>query len=171
MSSFITQNLLYLALPSPVPDKDSKPKFFFHSFCQSLFDQFIHTTSQVLIQRCHPLLEVDPVLFLPATRAERSCLVCWRLGWLPGVPVECSCGHDHTSHCHLCECPCIPESLWDDLPVCPAGVHPIDACLNLLPRLSPTQTISFQKLLPLVLSGLPLVSSLLFLIEDWCCVS
>ncbi|KAI7861265.1 hypothetical protein BDF14DRAFT_1872233 [Spinellus fusiger] len=171
MSSFITQNLLYIALSSPVPDKDSKLKSFLHSFYQSLFDQFIHTTSQVLIQRCCPLLEVDPVLFLPATRAERSRLVCWCLGWLPGVPVECSCGCDHTSCCHLCECPCISESLWDDLPVCPAGVHPIDACLNLLPRLSPTQTISFQKLLPLVLSGLPLVSSLLFLIEDWCCVS
>ncbi|KAI7863121.1 hypothetical protein BDF14DRAFT_1846892, partial [Spinellus fusiger] len=114
----------------------------------SLFDQFIQTTSQVLIQQCCPLLEVDPVLFLPATRAERSCLVCWYLGWLPGVPVECSCGHDHTFCCHLCEYLCIPESLWDDLPVCPAG-----------------------KLLPLVLSGLPLVSSLLFWIEDWCCVS
>ncbi|KAG0930870.1 hypothetical protein G6F57_011489 [Rhizopus arrhizus] len=47
-------------------------------------------TNSVLISACRPTLSVDPILWLPMSPAERSRLVRWRLGWLPGgVPKPC----------------------------------------------------------------------------------
>ncbi|OAD65301.1 hypothetical protein PHYBLDRAFT_176220 [Phycomyces blakesleeanus NRRL 1555(-)] len=68
------------------------------------------------ITTCHPLLEVDPILFLPATRTERGRLVHWRMGWLPGKPKEYACGSDHTSRRHLQSYITIPSQLFSQLP-------------------------------------------------------
>ncbi|KAI8638054.1 hypothetical protein BD408DRAFT_324075, partial [Parasitella parasitica] len=35
------------------------------------------------ISTCRPTLAVDPVLWLPMARMERSQVVRWRLGWFP----------------------------------------------------------------------------------------
>ncbi|KAG1272035.1 hypothetical protein G6F66_013425 [Rhizopus arrhizus] len=45
------------------------------------------SASIVLLRACRPALVVDPILYVPATRAERSLLVRWRLGWLPAFLV------------------------------------------------------------------------------------
>lgn len=46
--------------------------------------------NSVLLSACRPTLGIDPVLWLPMSSAERSRVVRWRLGWLPGgVPKAC----------------------------------------------------------------------------------
>ncbi|KAG1390575.1 hypothetical protein G6F58_012950 [Rhizopus delemar] len=89
--------------------------------------------SIVLLRACRPALVVDPILYVPATRAERSLLVHWRLGWLPGKPEDCPCGRDRRSRRHFLECDLIPSFLWSDLPRCPPGSYPIDFALSSLP--------------------------------------
>ncbi|KAG1037103.1 hypothetical protein G6F43_012929 [Rhizopus delemar] len=85
------------------------------------------------LRACRPALVVDPILYVPATYAERSLLVRWRLGWLPGKPEDCPCGRDRRSRRHFLECDLIPSFLWSDLPRCPEGSYPIDYALSSLP--------------------------------------
>jgi hypothetical protein len=106
---------------------------------QELFDAHLTSTDQVLIRACRPVLKVDPIMYLPASRADRSRLIRWRMGWLPGKPKPCPCSlGDHTSRRHLLECPNIPADLWLSLPVPPGSVHRLDYVLSQLP-LSPKQ--------------------------------
>jgi hypothetical protein len=56
------------------------------NYRQDLFDQFLVTTDRKLIKACRPKLRIDPVLYLPASRPDRSRLARWRMGWLPGKP-------------------------------------------------------------------------------------
>ncbi|KAG1611068.1 hypothetical protein G6F45_013162 [Rhizopus arrhizus] len=81
------------------------------------------------------LRKVDPILYLPASRADRSRLIRWRMGWIPGKPDPCSCGLGDTSRSHLMVCTLVPSALWCCLPVPPPGYvgHHIDYVLNLLP--------------------------------------
>ncbi|KAF7721706.1 hypothetical protein EC973_004295, partial [Apophysomyces ossiformis] len=127
----LRQNPLFVSLPSPRP---SSLKPYFSQIRQKQFDRFLATTSQVLIKACRPVLGIDPILTVPATRTERSRLLRWRIGWLPGRPKECACLMDHTSRRHLRFCRAIPPTLWDSLPIPSVpGTHPIDAALNALP--------------------------------------
>ncbi|KAG1016323.1 hypothetical protein G6F26_012620 [Rhizopus arrhizus] len=99
----------------------------------SLLSRLLHP--QVLIRACRPVLRVDPILYLPASRADRSRLIRWRMGWIPGKPAPCSCGLGDTSRSHLMVCTLVPSALWCCLPVPPTGYvgHHIDYVLNLLP--------------------------------------
>ncbi|KAI8967054.1 hypothetical protein BDF20DRAFT_983177 [Mycotypha africana] len=46
--------------------------------------------NSVLLSSCRPFHGVDPTLWLPMTPVERSRVIRWRLGWLPGgVPKPC----------------------------------------------------------------------------------
>ncbi|EIE83762.1 hypothetical protein G6F46_008373 [Rhizopus delemar] len=40
--------------------------------------------ASVLLMHCHPIISLDPVLWLPMSKSERSRCIRWRLGWLPG---------------------------------------------------------------------------------------
>ncbi|OAD65475.1 hypothetical protein PHYBLDRAFT_176070 [Phycomyces blakesleeanus NRRL 1555(-)] len=92
-------------------------KHHFETFQQFKTDQLRLSSNQVLFLACRPLLEVNPILFLPATKVERSRLVRWRMGWLPGTPKDCSCGTDHTSRRHLAVCSLVPAHLLACLPI------------------------------------------------------
>ncbi|OAD78125.1 hypothetical protein PHYBLDRAFT_164998 [Phycomyces blakesleeanus NRRL 1555(-)] len=106
----------------------------FESFRQNLFNQFRLSTTQVLIHTCCPVLEVDPILFLPATRTERSLLIRWCMSWLPGKPKECACSSDHTSRRHLQFCTSIPPQLIAKLPIPPTFEdNIIDFAISALP--------------------------------------
>ncbi|OAD79344.1 hypothetical protein PHYBLDRAFT_162418 [Phycomyces blakesleeanus NRRL 1555(-)] len=97
-------------------------------------DQLQLSSNQVLFLVCRPLLEVDPILFLPATRVERSCLVCWRMGWLPGTSKNCPCGTDHTSRHHLAVCSLVPAHSLACLPIpSDQNCNPIDVAITALP--------------------------------------
>ncbi|CAO3703466.1 unnamed protein product [Rhizopus stolonifer] len=129
----LEKNPLSLALPSPSPSSDTKLKTFFRQYRERQIISLVTSTTQVLLSACRPALVVDPILYVPATRAERSLLVRWRLGWLPGKPEDCPCGRDRRSRRHFLECDLIPSFLWSDFPRCPPGSYPIDFALSSLP--------------------------------------
>ncbi|KAG0928768.1 hypothetical protein G6F26_012287 [Rhizopus arrhizus] len=129
----LQKNPLFLALPSPPPSSDARLKTFFREYRERQVISLVTSTTQVLLRACRPALVVDPILYVPATRAERSLLVRWRLGWLPGKPEDCPCGRDRRSRRHFLECDLIPSFLWSDLPRCPPGSYPIDFALSSLP--------------------------------------
>ncbi|KAI9478897.1 MAG: hypothetical protein EXX96DRAFT_539950 [Benjaminiella poitrasii] len=43
-----------------------------------------HSHCSSLLSSCHPNIGTDPILWLSMTKSEKSCVLCWRLGWLPG---------------------------------------------------------------------------------------
>ena len=89
----------------------------------------------VLIKACRTTLGIDPIFFLPMSSRERSRLLRWRMGWLPGKPIQCTnCNNNRTSRHHLIECLDIAYQL--DLPP-DARPNPIDHLLNKLPRKPP----------------------------------
>ncbi|OAD75520.1 hypothetical protein PHYBLDRAFT_143773 [Phycomyces blakesleeanus NRRL 1555(-)] len=112
----------------------SAVKNHFESIREAGFAIFLQSNTQVLIQACRPVLGVDPILFLPASRVERGRLIRWRMGWLPGKPKECPCGSDHTSHRHLLDCPLVPMALFEQLPQPDQDqIHRIDFAITSLP--------------------------------------
>ena len=89
----------------------------------------------VLIAACRPDLGIDPILFLPMSARERSRLLRWRMGWLPGKPIPCThCHSDRTSRHHLLACLSVADELDVDMDCEP---NPIDYLLNQLPRHRP----------------------------------
>ncbi|KAI8966914.1 hypothetical protein BDF20DRAFT_903547 [Mycotypha africana] len=75
-------------------------------------------------------------MYLPASRSDRSRLVRWRMGWIPGKPKSCPCGLDHTSRRHLTtDCPKISFDTWLNLPLAPmeTNLTRVDHALNDLP--------------------------------------
>ncbi|KAG0820575.1 hypothetical protein G6F19_012390 [Rhizopus arrhizus] len=105
----LDKNPLFLALPSPPPSSDARLKTFFRQYRERQVISLVTSTTQVLLRACRPALVVDPILYVPASRAERSLLVRWRLGWLPGKPEDCPCGRDRRSRRHFLECDLIPS--------------------------------------------------------------
>ncbi|OAD78079.1 hypothetical protein PHYBLDRAFT_141942 [Phycomyces blakesleeanus NRRL 1555(-)] len=139
-SSLVTlcHNTLLQSIPIDLNVHSSKAlKRHFETFQQFKTDELRLSSNQVLFLACRPLLEVDPILFLPATRVERSRLVCWRMGWLPGTPKDCPCGTDHTSRRHLAVCSLVPAHLLACLPI-PSNqnCNPIDFAITALPNSS-----------------------------------
>lgn len=125
--------------PQDASSSTSRLSSWLRRYRQERFNTFLQSTSRVLIRACRPVLRVDPVLFVPASRADRSRLVRWRMGWLPGKPRPCACGLGQTSRSHLVLCTMVPSYLWSCLPFPPTsyvGNH-IDYVLNQLP-LSPS---------------------------------
>jgi hypothetical protein len=118
-----------LASPSP-----SRVATWLRSYRQTRFDAYLASgNAKVMIRACRPVLKVDPIMFLPASRADRFRLIRWRMGWLPGTPKPCACLFDHTSRRHLQHCMQIPTYLWYSLPIAPPGVNSLDYALNQLP--------------------------------------
>ena len=93
------------------------------------------TPLPVLLRACRPMIGIDPILTVPATRTERSRLTRWRMGWLPGKPKPCPCDPElqHTSRNHIPICPYIPSELWEQLPPAPVDTNPIDHAISSLP--------------------------------------
>ncbi|KAI9266811.1 hypothetical protein BDA99DRAFT_421021, partial [Phascolomyces articulosus] len=55
-----------------------------------------------LLALCRPKLILDPILWIPMTRKERSRCIRWRMGWLPGgLPKPCiKCGYHSLNKQH-----------------------------------------------------------------------
>ncbi|KAG1446231.1 hypothetical protein G6F46_011936 [Rhizopus delemar] len=113
INTHLEKNPLFLTLPSPASSSDTRLKIFFRQYRERQIISLVTFTTQVLLRACRPALVVDPVLYVPAIRAERSLLV---IGVLAG------------SRCDL-----IPSFLWSDLPHCPPGSYPIDFALSSMP--------------------------------------
>ncbi|KAI9324250.1 hypothetical protein BD770DRAFT_335088 [Pilaira anomala] len=135
LQSSLQKNTLYISLPDYAKESREGLLSYLSEARQTRLTTFLNSTSQVLAKACRPEYGLDPILYLPATRTDRSRLIRWRMGWLPGNPHECLCTQDHTSRRHFnkYDCPAIPTDLWDALPHAPPDVHPIDNAISLLP--------------------------------------
>ncbi|OAD65493.1 hypothetical protein PHYBLDRAFT_153393 [Phycomyces blakesleeanus NRRL 1555(-)] len=72
----LTSNFLLHSIPNNIHcTSQTQLAKHFESVRQKLFNQFCLSTTQVLIHVYCLVLEVDPILFLPATRTERSRLI------------------------------------------------------------------------------------------------
>ncbi|CEG74066.1 hypothetical protein RMATCC62417_09335 [Rhizopus microsporus] len=64
------------------------------------------THTSILLTHCRPTISLDPVLWLPMSKSERSRCIRWRLGWLLGGRYKTCPRHPdqpftkaHTIHC------------------------------------------------------------------------
>ncbi|KAG0799671.1 hypothetical protein G6F22_002996 [Rhizopus arrhizus] len=74
------------------PDElnSSTLKAIYKTYLEDNLDTRRGTSNSVLYSVCRPNLGLDPILRLPMTYAERSRVIRWRLGWLPGgIPQPC----------------------------------------------------------------------------------
>lgn len=84
----------------------------------------------VLLGKCRPIIGNDPIMYIPMTIFERSRLLRWRMGWLPGKPKPCTnCNRINalTTRSHVNECFQIDANL---------NMY-IDSFLNKLPSTPP----------------------------------
>ncbi|KAG1322633.1 hypothetical protein G6F62_010134 [Rhizopus arrhizus] len=59
-------------------------------YLEDNLDDRRNSINSVLLSSCRPTLGIDPILWLPMSNTERSRIVRWRLGWLPGgAPKPC----------------------------------------------------------------------------------
>ncbi|KAG1578780.1 hypothetical protein G6F48_011664 [Rhizopus delemar] len=126
MLHLLTTSPLWRLCAETDPDQLDRRKF-----------KAIHTNS-ILLSACRPQLIVDPILWLPMSYIERSRLIRWRMGWLPGGrPKPCIYHpHDLLTRSHAITCLNMHHRL-----LMPSTVSdPLSYLLNLLPtsRKKPT---------------------------------
>ncbi|KAI9473771.1 MAG: hypothetical protein EXX96DRAFT_652531 [Benjaminiella poitrasii] len=117
----------------------------FRQYCRTFLQQnFIFTLQQrysKLLSCCRPSPSLDPILWIPMQPIERSRLIRWSLGWLPGgSPRPCLCGLHKLTKQHVISCLHMHFSLHIPLEM----EDPISCVLNRIPtrpsRLLHTQT-------------------------------
>ncbi|CEP10074.1 hypothetical protein [Parasitella parasitica] len=109
-----------------------------NQFLSDHFQDSYANSNSILLSFTRPTTQVDPILWLPMTCSERSRVLRWRLGWLPGgKPKECILHPGHNwSRRHVYECLSVHDRLY-----LPRSIEdPISFLLNLLPlhKLRPT---------------------------------
>ncbi|EIE76949.1 hypothetical protein RO3G_01653 [Rhizopus delemar RA 99-880] len=138
----LANTLMWKSLCGPILDTLDKKKFL-SLRTKFLADQFQHlynNSDSILLSSTRPTIQVDPVLWLPMTCSERSRVLRWRLGWLPGgKPKECIFHPYHNLSCrHAFDCLHVHHRLY-----LPRSIEdPISFLLNLLPLHKPRPTAS-----------------------------
>ncbi len=133
----LAQTTLWTHLCSPnISTLDRKQFYTLRAkFLDDQFQNLRQDTNSLLLSSSRPTLELDPILYLPMTTSERSRVLRWRLGWLPGgKPKECIFHPSHNwSRQHAIECLHVHHRLY-----MPTSVEdPISFLLNLLPLHKP----------------------------------
>ncbi|KAG1471174.1 hypothetical protein G6F56_002274 [Rhizopus delemar] len=111
-----------------------------HLFRTDQFQNLYNNSDSILLSSTRPTIQVDPILWLPMTCSERSRVLRWRLGWLPGgKPKECIFHPYHNwSRRHAFDCLNFHHRLY-----LPRSIEdPISFLLNLLPLHTPRPTES-----------------------------
>ncbi|KAG1473597.1 hypothetical protein G6F56_000868 [Rhizopus delemar] len=109
-------------------------------FLADQFQNLYNNSNSILLSSTRPTILVDPILWLPMTCSERSRVLRWRLGWLPGgKPKECVFHLYHNwSRRHAFDCLNVLHRLY-----LPRSIEdPISFLLNLLPLHKPCPTVS-----------------------------
>ncbi|KAI8096035.1 hypothetical protein BDF21DRAFT_314635, partial [Thamnidium elegans] len=119
-------------------------------------------SKQTYLGLCNSELRNDPVMFIPMSNYERSRVLRWKMGWLPGKPQVCrNCNsNNRTTRTHLTTCLRIHNKLNMSI----IYISPIDEVLNHLPRY--TITNNWKK--NYWRRVWPIVCELLFKIEQLC---
>ncbi|KAG2192983.1 hypothetical protein INT47_010365 [Mucor saturninus] len=115
----------------------------------------------VLLGKCRPIIGNDPIMYIPMTIFERSRLLQWRMGWLPGKPKPCTnCNRINalTTRSHVNECLQVDANL---------NMY-IDSFLNKLPSTPPKSSAYkfFLKTRWIVLSDFPYQLESIYLPPD-----
>lgn len=122
---------------------------------------------QFYVGMCRTTVANDPIMYLPMHSTERSRLIRWRMGWLPGRPTPCkNCYmlfNNTTTRNHLTKCLQIHNIFHTPIII----ISPIDHFLNTLPAIKPTNKIKRQQ----IINKWNLLTPLLYKIEELCHVS
>ena len=102
-------------------------------------------TGSKILKACRPKLGVDPVLWIPMTKKERSQCIRWRIGWLPGGKAKTclTCTTDTLTKKYVISCLRMHHKLsiarhkTDD---------PISYFFNKLPKSKPKSISKIQQL-------------------------
>ena len=134
----LSQSPLWRCYCKPqVPEGITLKQFytFRDSFLDEQFTALCGATGSLLLSSCRLQPDIDPILWLPMTRSERSRVLRWRLGWLPGgKPTACIFHPSHNwSRHHAFDCLHVHQRLF--LPHTISD--PISFLLNQLPRRKP----------------------------------
>jgi hypothetical protein len=131
---YLRTNMLFRSLPTPFRPSELPEAVISYRLAEYHRRCSPTARNPILLRACCPAIGIDPILTVPATRTERSRLIRWRMGWLPGKPKPCPCDpdHQHTSRRRVLECLRIPPNLWEQLPTAPTGTNPIDFALSSL---------------------------------------
>ncbi|KAG0737612.1 hypothetical protein G6F57_002804 [Rhizopus arrhizus] len=104
----LTTSPLWRLCAETDPDQLDRRKFkaIRQDYLQESFENRRVDTNSILLSACRPQLIVDPILWLPMSCIERSRLICWRMGWLPGGrPKPCIYHpHDLLTRSHAITC-------------------------------------------------------------------
>ncbi|KAL4209705.1 hypothetical protein AB4K20DRAFT_1977725 [Rhizopus microsporus] len=106
-----------------------------------------------LLSNCRRSISLDPILWLPMSKSERSCCILWRLGWLPGgKPRSCPkhptqlLSKKHTVSClDMHRRLFMPETIRD----------PLSSLLNMLllrPSIPPNLALIWSQRWPIICS-------------------
>ncbi|KAG1207887.1 hypothetical protein G6F35_010928 [Rhizopus arrhizus] len=141
MLHLLTTSPLWRLCAETDPDQLDRRKFKAtrHDYLQESFENRRADTNSILLSACRPQLVVDPILWLPMSYIERSRLIRWRMGWLPGGrPKPCIYHpHDLLTRSHANSCLHIHHRL-----LMPSTVSdPLSYLLNLLPTSRKKHTI------------------------------
>jgi hypothetical protein len=129
---------------------------------QNLLEQ---QSKQTYLGLCNSKFRNDPIMFIPMSNFERSRVLRWKMGWLPGKPQVCrNClsqnTNNRTTRAHLTTC----LQIHNELNMSIIYISPIDEILNQLPRY--TVTNSWRK--NYWRRVWPIVCELLYKIEQLC---
>lgn len=108
-----------------------------------LLDKLIQDQShQFYLGQCRNKISNDPIMFIPMTVRQRSRIIRFRMGWLPGEPKACrNCNiGNRTTRPHLTRCLDMHNRL--NIPI--ITISPIDAILNKLPSKKPTSATTIR---------------------------
>ncbi|KAJ8652485.1 hypothetical protein O0I10_011883 [Lichtheimia ornata] len=124
-------------LPKPAANTDRKQlKQTLRQFLTQRLSVYRSRRRSILLTACRPNLGVDPIMWIPMSKMERSRCVRWRLGWLPGgKPTGCPyCNtNNRTTRAHLTQCLQVHQQL-----AVPSNIKdPISWLLNQLPTSKP----------------------------------
>lgn len=122
-------------------------------------------SQQIYLGLCRTEFRNDPIMFIPMSSFERSRVLRWKMGWLPGKPQVCrNCisnnNNNRTTRTHLTTCLQIHSKLNMSI----VYISPIDEILNQLPRYTVTQNWKINHWRRVW----PSVCELLFKIEQLC---
>ena len=160
----LQQSHLWQNLPLPRQDVDLRTlKAEITRFRNNNFKNMLQQPNHQRLAACRPYISIDPILWLPMTTKERSRVVRWRIGFLPGKPVSCWCQQEgaFTTINHLMACFHVHSLLNVPHTI---TIDPISHLLNKLPKKPPKQ--QHQK--EYWIQTWPLICSLLYKI-DYCC--
>ncbi|KAI7887823.1 uncharacterized protein EV154DRAFT_426813 [Mucor mucedo] len=133
------RNEIWQSLPLPPANSRTLPIFITEKLLREAINKYLKKNmiqkqcEQFYVGMCRSNIANDPIMYLPMHNFERSRIIRWRMGWLPGRPTTCkNCDttlNNNTTRNHLTQCLKLHQILQVPIIV----TSPIDYILNQLP--------------------------------------